>query len=470
MTAGAKRTTKPRTGTVEWVDATPTKPGHYRVRITTSDGRRPWIHCDPSPRSPQAEERAREKAAHWSERAEREGITFAPARPPRGKRARAAAAARQRPLAAGTVAAWAALWLDAREAAGVVSVSDDRQRYRVHVDPVLGPLAIAAVTKDDVRRLVAALDEKVRDPAVRFSWKTANHVWILVRGMFKDACSSKRAELVVRADDPTDKVRPPDRGEERDRTYLYPSEFAQLVSCKDVPAARRRLYALAAYTLSRAGELRALRWEDVDLDRGVITLRQASDRREHGRAKRTKSGKSRRIPIEPALRPLLDALRREAEQAGSPLVVRVPVSKNADLLQRDLEAAGLKRAALFPPHEGDASNAATWAALTFHDLRGTGVTWMALRGDEPLAIQQRAGHADFATTQRYLREAETLGHDAGEPFPALPEDLLGGATEPLGSQASPPDSSAESSSGGLSIEKDGAGHGVRTRDPQLGKL
>ncbi len=71
-----------------------------------------------------------------------------------------------------------------------------------------------------------------------------------------------------------------------------------------------------------------------------------------------------------------------------------------------------------------ASVAATWIPLTFHDLRGTGVTWMALRGDEPLVIQQRAGHANFATTQRYLREAETLGSDETEPFSPLPAQLL----------------------------------------------
>ncbi len=64
--------------------------------------------------------------------------------------------------------------------------------------------------------------------------------------------------------------------------------------------------------------------------------------------------------------------------------------------------------------------------MTFYDLRATGITWMALRGDNPLAIKQRAGHRRFETTEGYIREAENLrAASPGEPFPELPEALLG---------------------------------------------
>lgn len=63
---------------------------------------------------------------------------------------------------------------------------------------------------------------------------------------------------------------------------------------------------------------------------------------------------------------------------------------------------------------------ATRKAITFHDLRATGITWCAIRGDEPLRIMQRAGHADFETTKIYLREAENLAAGFGTVFPALP--------------------------------------------------
>jgi Phage integrase family len=64
--------------------------------------------------------------------------------------------------------------------------------------------------------------------------------------------------------------------------------------------------------------------------------------------------------------------------------------------------------------------------ITFHDFRGTAATWMALRGDAPLTIQQRVGHRQFSTTQLYIREAEAVGKgaDIGVPFPPLPKRLL----------------------------------------------
>jgi integrase len=381
--------------------------GRWKAKITLADGSRVLIEMPTVPPSA-SKAKAQEAAAAYAERERETGKILAARR----------AAGTAKPDGGESIESYLKRWLAERAAQGLTSIKDDRQRARDYITPTIGSLSIAGATKLDIRRLVQALDDNVR--AGEVGWKTAHHVWTLTRTMFKDACSSKRAELVVREDDPTDKVEGPDRGEQLARTYLYPSEFQKLITCKDVPVEWRRLYAMAAYTLSRAGELSALRWDAVDLERGVIHFRQATDRRTKGAVKSTKSGKARRIPIEPTLRPLLDTLLREATTAN---VIRVPVSKRADSLREHLELAGVRRAELFAPPK-DGSVAATWAPLTFHDLRGTGVTWMALRGDEPLVIQQRAGHANFATTQRYLREAETLGRDGGVPFPPLPADLL----------------------------------------------
>jgi hypothetical protein len=51
---------------------------------------------------------------------------------------------------------------------------------------------------------------------------------------------------------------------------------------------------------------------------------------------------------------------------------------------------------------------------------------MAIRGDGPLKIQQRAGHRTFEMTQKYIRTAEAVGEVIGATFPPLPESLAAG--------------------------------------------
>lgn len=89
--------------------------------------------------------------------------------------------------------------------------------------------------------------------------------------------------------------------------------------------------------------------------------------------------------------PLLRATHSEANGAGPVITMRDQKWWAADL-PKHLEAARVTRAALF-------RNDATYKRLRFHDLRGTGLTWMAMRGDDPLKIQQRAGHTTFDMTR-----------------------------------------------------------------------
>jgi hypothetical protein len=90
----------------------------------------------------------------------------------------------------------------------------------------------------------------------------------------------------------------------------------------------------------------------------------------------------------------------------------------ADDLRRHLTAAKVKREALF-------STDSTRKRLRFHDLRSTGLTWLAIRGDDVLKLQQRAGHSSFEMTQKYIRTAEAVGEVIGNVFPPLPAALLG---------------------------------------------
>ncbi len=394
------------TGTIAWCEANPVKgetQGHWKVRITVQGGR-PWIHCDPSPRSKQTEDRAREKAKHWTERAKREGLTIkdfktANRRPP--------------PSSSSTTEdKWFNAWIAERKAKGLTSAGDNVSHWKEHIRDVLGP-DVTRWTSEDLRRLCRVLDEKVRAGDMR--WKTALNVWATARKICSDACGSKVDALRVRTDNPAASVPGPDRGEETAKQYIFPSEFLRFAECAEVPLAWRRLVAVAIYTYTRAGELRALRWEDVDLEHGTMHVHRAAERGT-SKDKGTKTGSARRFSIEPNLRPLLEAMHKESGGRGHVIPMQ-SVRTMARALRRWLLRAGVKRTELHVATP-------TRKQITFHDLRATACTWMAIRGDDPLRIQQRAGHEDFDTTQIYVREAEPVREGFGSPFPPLPASLL----------------------------------------------
>ncbi len=227
---------------------------------------------------------------------------------------------------------------------------------------------------------------------------------------------AKRVDLCVRDDNPADGVAGPDEGAKKAKQYLYPSEFLTLVSCDRVPIRWRRLFALAAYTYTRPGELAALEWGDVDLEHGTIHVHKSIDRVRKSDVGSTKTETARRVPIEPELLPLLRVLRERAGGKGAVCSMPSPGMLSRKL-RLYLERAGVTRPELLVPTP-------TSKAMTFYDLRATGITWCAVRGDDPLKIKQRAGHQAFATTEIYIREAENIRAGFGVPFPTLPEGLM----------------------------------------------
>ena len=258
--------------------------------------------------------------------------------------------------------------------------------------------------------------------AGKLSAKTAANAWGTLTKSLRDAAHSKTLALRVLSENIAVGVEGPDDGVDKSKAWLWPSELLAVVACDRIPIRWRRLFALAVYTYTRPGELEALEWEDVDLEHGVIHVHRAIDRTGAG-GKETKTNNPRRIPIEPALLPLLEAMRDEsAEKSGDGkargrVIVMPPECDLAKRLRRYVEWAGVTRAELL-------ANDATRKQLRFYDLRSTGITWMAIRGDDPLRIKQRAGHGSFSTTEGYIRSAEVLGGAAiGTPFPTLPEAL-----------------------------------------------
>ncbi len=378
---------RPRTGTIIKLSD-----GRLQGIVTLADGSRKRL--PPFPRGTSLE-MAKERTTHASELAAKSGK--------RGSRPS---------VAKETAAGWVQVWHSDRVARGLTSADVSLGHWTHHIAAVLGSKHPREWTREDFRRLATELDEKVQGDAI--AWKTAANVWGTATKMASDASDSKVATLRCRDDNPAESVRGPDRGNRTGLQYLYPSELLRFVECERVPLTWRRLVAVAVYTYMRSGELRALHWSDVDLEHGTISITKSFSVTT-GKLKATKSRTPRLIPIEPALLPLLQAMHDESGGRGD-VFAMAPRQHLSESFKRLLKVAGVDRPALFERGPGV-------APIRFHDLRSTGVTWEAVRGTQPLTIMQRAGHANFETTQRYLRAAEVLKQGFGQPFPELSVSL-----------------------------------------------
>jgi len=160
--------------------------------------------------------------------------------------------------------------------------------------------------------------------------------------------------------------------------YLLPGEFQALLTACDEDL--RGLVHLAAVTGMRRGELLALTWEDIDLDRGYLVVRAAHSKTSEGRT----------VPLNAEARALLDGMNGPREGRVWPF--RHFPRRRWERVVRDLgwDRTGTPRLR-------------NWR---FHDLRHTCASWLAM-ADVPMSkVAKILGHKELKTTQRYAHLAD----------------------------------------------------------------
>jgi integrase len=157
------------------------------------------------------------------------------------------------------------------------------------------------------------------------------------------------------------------------------------------------LYVLALNTGMRQGELLALKWDDVDLERSLVRVRRTLTRSDKGFVLgEPKTKKSRRtIRLTPgavqALRAHLSRQLEEMERAGSlyepgGLIFATEMGtiiNPSNLRNRSLKPL-LRRAELRP--------------IRFHDLRHTCATLLLGKDINPKIVSEMLGHASVSIT------------------------------------------------------------------------
>src|SRR4051812_30268194 len=255
------------------------------------------------------------------------------------------------------------------------TVGDYRSIIRAHLLPAFGSLRLEDVTGDGIEAWKATLTVGNR---------TKVKILTVLNGVLKRA----RRVHKLRYDPMADVEKPRHRGSSGIEVFS-PEEVWALVraaECEQDAA----IFLTAAFTGLRRGELVALRWRDVDW--GASRLR-VSGSFAGGRLTTPKSGKVRSVPLAPDVAAALARLAERERWTGDDDLVFPGV------LGRHLDASALAR------RYKAALKRAELRRLRFHDLRHTFGTRMIAKADIR-RVQEWMGHADVATTMKYLHYVE----------------------------------------------------------------
>lgn len=253
-----------------------------------------------------------------------------------------------------TVDQFYARWIAGLEARGIRTVRSYRYRYRDHVAPALGRMALADLRPRHVIAFVEGLKAKMR--AGEMAPRTVHHVYDVVRSLCRDAVIQE----VIAA---TPCVLPPRTlPEKRDKNPAWRAgavftrdELEQLISDDRIPEDRRILYALALLGSMRKGEAIGRRWRDYDPDARPLGMLLIATQYENTPVK---TERPREMPVHPVLAALLARWRLHgfpmrygraprpedfiAPHRDGPTKHRDP-DTTWQRLQDDLERLGLRR-------------------------------------------------------------------------------------------------------------------------------
>lgn len=173
------------------------------------------------------------------------------------------------------------------------------------------------------------------------------------------------------------------------------------------------LWHLALYTGMRRGELLALRWQDVDLERGQLAIRRTLTRGADGLVfgePKTKAGR-RSIAIPAPIVAILKTHRaRQAERR-----LQIGPAWHDDGLVFDRGDGTVLHPNVVTHSFPRLARRLGLPGIRFHDLRHTAATLMLANGEHPKIVQERLGHADISMTLgRYSHVTQDMQRDAAD--------------------------------------------------------
>ena len=242
----------------------------------------------------------------------------------------------------------------------------DEAMLRLHILPVFGEQRMNRITCSDI----IAFQHKVHDE--EYAPGTCNRMLILIKFIYN--CAIKW-DVLPSGSNPCDAADLFQDNGARER-YLTQQEaqtlFQELYNNKNTQVSQ--IIQLLLYTGARKREILDARWDEIDMNRHILTIPAA----------RSKSKKLRHIPLSDAAISLLQSI---PHQSGIPWVFFNPVTKRP-LVSIFYAWNSIRKKVGLPD-------------VRLHDLRHSYASFLVNAGRSLYEVQKLLGHHDPKVTMRY---------------------------------------------------------------------
>lgn len=256
-------------------------------------------------------------------------------------------------------------------------IESKRSAIDRYLRPELGHLYVDEVTEERLSELTAKISKAKKSNGQPLSPKSVKNILQTLR---RSLTWAQQMRWIERA--PTFAMPRVDQPEMR---FLTDEELAALL---EAAASEPKWYAaivLAADAGLRLGELRALRWSDINEVTHKIVVSRSRWRKDEGSPK---SRKSRVVDMSQRLRAALRAIRASSKLRGDYVLSKADGTPYGAEHMRDTILRLARKAGI--------------GEIGWHALRHTFCTRLAMKGAPVTTIKELAGHANIATTMRYM--------------------------------------------------------------------
>ncbi len=258
---------------------------------------------------------------------------------------------------------------------GESALRREKSLYKYWIEPELGKRAVKDVAPIHLEKIKSNMTKAGNSP------RSVQYCLSVIRQVFN---YGMRHSLFT-GDNPVGKVKAPKFDNKRVRFLSYDEADRLMAELKQVSFETYSHAMVALHCGLRASEIFNLTWGDVNLESGIMTLRD------------TKSGKTRAAFATEALLNLLRE-RKPVSAAHNDLVFPgrggVKIQAKSAAFQRAVERLGLNMGVSDDRQK-----------VVFHTLRHTFASWMVQAGVDLYRVKELMGHSDFKMTSRYAHLA-----------------------------------------------------------------